>query len=53
MLVDTEPPKIDRNRAAQAKKQLVESLNLMHSMGPTPVVWLLSDRSSFVLGDTL
>lgn len=52
---------VGRKQATQDKNQLVESLKLMHPIGRVTgtqeianvVVWLLSDRSSFVLRHTL
>jgi NAD(P)-dependent dehydrogenase (short-subunit alcohol dehydrogenase family) len=57
--VDTDPVRI--GRAAQDNKQFLETLKSMHPIGriadpeemANAVVWLLSDKASFVLGHTL
>jgi NAD(P)-dependent dehydrogenase (short-subunit alcohol dehydrogenase family) len=57
--VDTDPVRI--GRAAEDNKQFLETLKSMHPIGriadpeemANAVVWLLSDKASFVLGHTL
>jgi NAD(P)-dependent dehydrogenase (short-subunit alcohol dehydrogenase family) len=57
--VDTDPDWI--GRAAEDNKQFLETLKSMHPIGriadpeemANAVVWLLSDKASFVLGHTL
>jgi NAD(P)-dependent dehydrogenase (short-subunit alcohol dehydrogenase family) len=60
--VDTDPIRIGRLvRAAEDNKKFLETLKSMHPIGriadpeeiANAVVWLLSDKSSFVLGHTL
>ena len=59
--VDTDPQRIGLEQLHQDKERFAEALKSMHPIGriadpkeiANAVVWLLSDKASFVLGHTL